>query len=125
MALSDPQTPRPGRDPRVAAYAVLLVLSTGIAFFSAAAILATRDQLFRVFAHAGATLPAPTLWFAGPWAPTLLVAAAILTLAKESYPSLRGISVLWNALALLGSLAMLGLYVLSMFAPLISIIRAG
>ena len=126
MTFSDPQTPpRISRDPRVAAYPVLLVLSTGMAFFSAASILATREQFFRLFAHSGATLQETTQWFAGPWVPTLLVAVAILTLLKESFPSLRGVGVLWNALLLLGSLSTLGIYVISMFAPLLAIIRAA
>ena len=116
-SLRDPNTSQPRS-------ILLAVVSIGLAILVEGIIVGTRGRFAELISDLDIRLSPVTPFALGPVLPILLATAVALTVAKELNPRFRSIADAWNGSVVCLALACLALYLIGVFAPLMTLIKS-
>lgn len=100
----------------------LAVIAIGLSVLAEGAILASRHRFVAIFEEFEMDIPVIARFAIGPVLPLLLGAVILTGSIKELIPALRPAVDKWNLAILLFGLGCLAIYVVSIFAPLMTLI---
>jgi uncharacterized membrane protein len=103
---------------------LLAVVAIGLAICVATVIVATRSRFHQMYAEFEIPVSPVTSFALGPVFPIVLAVIVTVTVAKEWIPQFGSIANVWNGSVVCLALASLAVYVVGVFAPLMTMIES-
>jgi len=119
-----PQEPVPDNQPRSVPSVALAVISIGLCILVEGAILASRQRFSRFVDEFEIDVAVVTRFAIGPIFPALLAIVILAAIFKEFVPGLRPALDLCNLAILLIGAFCFAIYVVGVFAPLMSLLES-